>query len=309
MQLSSDVQIPDGLLAANALLSEKPHQGVPSWNLAPHQGIDERNSTVAIGLRAGLLLNRIGSRYTGKERDTESGNDYFGARYYASSMGRFMSPDWSAKAEPVPYAKLEDPQSLNLYAYAHNNPLRNIDVDGHCDSSSNATANTKCQDPKSLNVNDAGLNHIKRAEGIPGSGGKPQSEVKLDTAGHPTVGFGHKVTAADNLKVGDKIDASRADSLFKADVNTAENVVKNAAGDLPLSQGEFNALTDLVFNVGSSALTSDKSPSLMNDMSNGDYQGMSGQLRYTKDDSGGHPPGLVTRSDDRRSIFLGNDPN
>jgi len=30
---------------------------------------------------------------TGKERDTKSGNDYFGARYYASSMGRFMSPD------------------------------------------------------------------------------------------------------------------------------------------------------------------------------------------------------------------------
>jgi RHS repeat-associated protein len=28
---------------------------------------------------------------TGKERDTESGNDYFGARYYASSMGRFMA--------------------------------------------------------------------------------------------------------------------------------------------------------------------------------------------------------------------------
>jgi RHS repeat-associated protein len=33
------------------------------------------------------------SHFTGKERDTESGNDYFGARYYASSMGRFMSPE------------------------------------------------------------------------------------------------------------------------------------------------------------------------------------------------------------------------
>jgi RHS repeat-associated protein len=69
--------------------------------------------------------------FTGKERDTESGNDYFGARYYGSSMGRFMSPDWSAKAEPVPYAKLDDPQSLNLYAYVLNNPLRHIDSDGH----------------------------------------------------------------------------------------------------------------------------------------------------------------------------------
>ena len=44
--------------------------------------------------------------FTGKERDTESGNDYFGARYYASTMGRLMSPDWSAKVQPVPYAKL-----------------------------------------------------------------------------------------------------------------------------------------------------------------------------------------------------------
>ena len=69
--------------------------------------------------------------FTGKERDTESGNDYFGARYYASSMGRFMSPDWSAKEEPVPYAKLGDPQTLNLYAYLRNNPLAGVDADGH----------------------------------------------------------------------------------------------------------------------------------------------------------------------------------
>jgi len=69
--------------------------------------------------------------FTGKERDTESGNDYFEARYYSSSMGRFMSADWSAKVEPVPYAKLGNPQSLNLYAYVLNNPLSKVDKDGH----------------------------------------------------------------------------------------------------------------------------------------------------------------------------------
>ncbi len=69
--------------------------------------------------------------FTGKERDPESGNDYFGARYYASTMGRFMSPDWSAKVEPVPYSKLDNPQTLNLYAYVGNNPLRGVDPDGH----------------------------------------------------------------------------------------------------------------------------------------------------------------------------------
>jgi len=46
-------------------------------------------------------------------------------------MGRFLSPDWSAKVEPVPYAKLDNPQSLNLYSYVENNPLTRADVDGH----------------------------------------------------------------------------------------------------------------------------------------------------------------------------------
>jgi RHS repeat-associated protein len=69
--------------------------------------------------------------FTGKERDQESGNDYFGARYYASSMGRWMSPDWAAQASPVPYATFGDPQSLNLYQYVRNNPLTNRDADGH----------------------------------------------------------------------------------------------------------------------------------------------------------------------------------
>ena len=39
---------------------------------------------------------------TGKERDAESGNDYMFARYYNSATGRFLSPDWSAKEDPVP---------------------------------------------------------------------------------------------------------------------------------------------------------------------------------------------------------------
>ena len=70
-------------------------------------------------------------KFTGKERDTESGLDYFGARYYASYMGRWMSPDWADKPEAVPYGKLNDPQTLNLYGYVQNNPLSRFDSDGH----------------------------------------------------------------------------------------------------------------------------------------------------------------------------------
>ncbi|WP_198137603.1 RHS repeat-associated core domain-containing protein [Terriglobus sp. TAA 43] len=61
--------------------------------------------------------------FTGKERDTESGLDNFGARYYGSTTGRFMSPD------PLG-GHLELPQSLNKYAYVMNNPLRYTDPTG-----------------------------------------------------------------------------------------------------------------------------------------------------------------------------------
>jgi RHS repeat-associated protein len=71
-------------------------------------------------------------QFTGKERDSESGLDNFGARYDSSAMGRFMSPDWSAAPMGVPYADFANPQSLNLYGYVKNNPLNLTDPDGHC---------------------------------------------------------------------------------------------------------------------------------------------------------------------------------
>jgi RHS repeat-associated protein len=69
--------------------------------------------------------------FTGKERDSESGLDDFEARYYSSQYGRFMIPDWAAKATAVPYAEFGDPQSLNLYSYVRNNPPNRADADGH----------------------------------------------------------------------------------------------------------------------------------------------------------------------------------
>jgi RHS repeat-associated protein len=71
-------------------------------------------------------------KFNGKERDTESNLDEFGARYYASALGRFMTPDWAAKATDVPYANFGNPQSLNLYSFVENNPTTTGDPDGHC---------------------------------------------------------------------------------------------------------------------------------------------------------------------------------
>jgi RHS repeat-associated protein len=65
-------------------------------------------------------------KFTGKERDSESGLDNFGARYYGSSLGRFMQTDpiW-VKAD-----RMLDPQRLNLYSYVRNNPLTLTDPSG-----------------------------------------------------------------------------------------------------------------------------------------------------------------------------------
>jgi RHS repeat-associated protein len=67
-------------------------------------------------------------KFTGKERDTESGLDNFGARYYASTTGRFLSPD------DTKYASLADPQTWNLYSYVSNHPLTMTDPTGHSES-------------------------------------------------------------------------------------------------------------------------------------------------------------------------------
>ncbi len=67
--------------------------------------------------------HRVG--FTGKERDGETGFDYFGARYYAPVPGRFLSPDpLFDSADPA------DPQSWNRYSYTRNNPIRFVDPDG-----------------------------------------------------------------------------------------------------------------------------------------------------------------------------------
>jgi RHS repeat-associated protein len=76
--------------------------------------------------------------FTGKERDSESGNDYFGARYYASAMGRFLSSD-----PLMASAKAWDPQTWNRYTYGRNNPLKMIDPTGMAEVTAAQCANDK----------------------------------------------------------------------------------------------------------------------------------------------------------------------
>ena len=66
-------------------------------------------------------------KFTGKERDSESGLDNFGARYDSSQMGRFMSPD---PDDDSGFENQDDPQSWNAYSYVRNNSMNLTDLDG-----------------------------------------------------------------------------------------------------------------------------------------------------------------------------------
>jgi RHS repeat-associated protein len=67
----------------------------------------------------------VRQKFTGYERDTESGLDFAQARYFASMQGRFTSPDpLMASGSPV------RPQTWNRYGYALNNPMRLVDPTG-----------------------------------------------------------------------------------------------------------------------------------------------------------------------------------
>jgi len=133
----------DLIYGPNGLIAEVPGTETGQAN---YRAVDHLGNQVGWALSDGLLADQLDYtpfgqilsggtndpyQFTGKERDSESANDYFGARYYASSMGRWMSPDWADKPEAVPYSSLDNPQTLNLYSYVGNNPLSRVDADGH----------------------------------------------------------------------------------------------------------------------------------------------------------------------------------
>ena len=137
-----------------AQLSENSHQGFEGIKAAVCLASMDAKSNSASRMPVCLWQEGIGSRSSGKERDAETGLDYFGARYYSGAQGRFITPDWSAKPQAVPYARFEDPQTLNLYAYVRNNPLSRIDPDGHLDNEFHKKKDITFKYIKNLKGND-----------------------------------------------------------------------------------------------------------------------------------------------------------
>jgi len=198
-------------------------------------------SSNTLGLSPSLYDGRVRPRSTGKERDTESGNDYFGARYYASSMGRFLSPDWAAKAWPVPYAKLDDPQTLNLYGYLRNNPLGGVDADGHCgagpndppcsDLGANNPAN-QVQPRMKQEVHREATDSSKKAPGDPHGGNHEEAGEQHGNVVAPAVqGTAGKLThsGANTPLESDPFNAKNPAQNLNANSDTSGGVVQSHA--------------------------------------------------------------------------------
>ncbi|MEX0343126.1 MAG: lysozyme [Erythrobacter sp.] len=127
--------------------------------------------------------------------------------------------------------------------------------------------------------------------------------VYRDVAGYPTVGVGHLVEPEDDLRVGDRVSERRVLAFLEADLAEAERGVRELVGDLPLFQHEFDALLDLVYNVGIGNVSPDKSPRLNAAIDAADYDAIVDELNYTHA-GGKFAKGLQYRSERRAKIFM-----
>ena len=127
--------------------------------------------------------------------------------------------------------------------------------------------------------------------------------VYRDVSGLPTVGAGHLVTPEDGLQVGDTISREQMDDLLEKDLKRAADATRRILRDTPVKQHEFDALVDLVYNVGPGNVSATTSPKLTAAIRSKDYAAIAEQLIYSKAQNGQQAGGLVNRSERRKRIF------
>ena len=116
-----------------------------------------------------------------------------------------------------------------------------------------------------MELSAAGLQLIKQSEGF-------RAFTYNDVAGFPTIAYGHKLGKGESYPNG--ISPAQGDVLLASDVATAEVAVERLV-TVPLAQGQFDALVDFVFNLGSSRLASS---TLLEDLNAGRYSAACEQL-------------------------------
>jgi RHS repeat-associated protein len=175
-------------------------------------------------------------KFTGKERDTESGLDDFGKRYYGNAIGRFITPDPLLNSGH-PW----NPQSWNRYAYVENNPLRYTDPTGlykwgNCSGNADQCkaeeqrfrdSITKAKESlKNLDPNSKEAKELKKTLNKLGEEGKGNIKINFGDASHdkngnPNLGL----TVGNNIT----INYNAVDSTIKAfNLNASESAALDA---------------------------------------------------------------------------------
>ena len=95
-------------------------------------------------------------------------------------------------------------------------------------------------------ITDEGINLIKRFEGF-------SSSIYICPAGYPTIGYGHVVRDDEKQRFAEDIDKDEGENLLRRDVRWAEGGVLRLI-DIPLTDGQFDALVSFTFNLGTGAL-------------------------------------------------------
>lgn len=124
----------------------------------------------------------------------------------------------------------------------------------------------------------------------------------LDAAGLRTIGYGHKLLPGENHL--DGITEAEARDLLARDVAAAEQAV-NCFVHFPLSQGQFDALVDFVFNLGAGRLATS---SLLRDVNDGHIGAAALEFLKWNHCGGKENPGLKARREAEMRLFLESDP-
>jgi lysozyme len=116
-----------------------------------------------------------------------------------------------------------------------------------------------------MQLSAEGLKLVKSWEGY-------RQRTYLDVAGFPTIGYGHRLLASESFPNG--IDEAQANEILACDVRGAEQAVTRLA-KVALTQNQFDALVDFVFNLGQGKLAAS---TLLKELNSGHYDAAREQL-------------------------------
>lgn len=141
-----------------------------------------------------------------------------------------------------------------------------------------------------MELSAAGLQLIERSEGF-------SSNEYNDVAGIPTIGYGHRILPGESFPNG--ITQAQAEAILANDVRTAEAAVQRLV-TAPLTQGQYDALVDFTYNLGSGNLASS---TLLKDLNAGNYDAAANQILLWDHAGGKVQPGLQARRQAEFDLF------